>query len=761
MTQHAPQQQSAPAPLATQAQVLPALLLPASLTAQQALPRLEASDAEHLAVRRVEGLVVFWYVMPLAWALERVRLAAPADSLKLVLNLHEYGSAPVRPPAATALAAPLQRDAVVLDGERFVGIQTCASQAAVPREAQQQQQQQQQQQEPGWAPPPAAHPVPRMGHGGARGKPALPPVGAARAMAGRPPATGADDAPPSAMAPDEAAPPESAPAPAAIADTTFEAHPRLEAPDTVAPGQTFAVTVGLGTSQQPGVTGDALRIQLPAQAQSLTLDVLLIADGFEALQGWSAQLTVPRGQPDASSVRFELKAPALGPDESSRLGALRVLYSHEGQVCGTALRRIAVLPADRPVLDHVEGHGLLWTTPPGELSGAVNVDPAQPQVDLTVIIDKPDANPAEGRFLWRFTSALPLDLPATPLVCDLGTGSAELGGKIITEVQGADANGMAELFIRGLGRQIRNAAPPEFWPLLRQAQQALRAQGQSRPLNVLMLTAETHVPWELALLDKPERLLPDAPPLLGCQVNLGRWPLAHTQLPPPAHIDVRHMAAVIGDYAARSGWRKLDQAAAEGQALVTRYQAVQLSADVAQIKQLLEAELGDDGHGAEAVHFACHGEALQDHPLDAAIILGNGARLNPLVFGDAELGRTSAPFLFMNACQVGKAGELLASFSGFAGSALLGGFRGFLAPLWSVEDTLARDIALGFYEQAFGANGQAPRPVADILREMRAGFSDNEPHSITRLAYVYYGHPGLTLQRQAAPLTSNHTETLP
>jgi hypothetical protein len=411
-----------------------------------------------------------------------------------------------------------------------------------------------------------------------------------------------------------------------------------------------------------------------------------------------------------------------------------------------------------------QGHGQLWTQADAEPAAAVQVLPGLPQVDLTIVIDKPDADPSQGRFVWSFRSELTADLPKVPVPCDLGSGSAELGGKIIAEVQNAELLNMSETLALGLGSTVREAAPPELWAALGAVRKALLAAGQDRPLNVLLLTAEPHVPWELALLEDDEKLMPDAPPFLGCQVNLGRWPLGHAELPPRASVQVSHMAAVVGDYAARSGWRQLAQAMEEGQQLVQRYQAVRLSADAPQIKQLLMARLGDGlagqanqadqggkPHGAEAVHFACHGEATQSHVLDAAVILAEGARLSPLYFARTPLGKQCAPFLFMNACQVGKAGELLASFSGFAGECLKGGFRGFLAPLWSVEDTLARDIALSFYDQAFGDATRAPRPLSAVLRELRARFRDDEPHSLTRLAYVFYGHPGLTLTRSTTP----------
>jgi hypothetical protein len=102
--------------------VVPALLLPATLLARDALLRLLVSQADVLAVRRIEGLTVYWYSFPMAWALNRVRQGDPQATLKRVLDLHEFLSAPVRSADAGALQPALDRDAVVLDGNRFVGL---------------------------------------------------------------------------------------------------------------------------------------------------------------------------------------------------------------------------------------------------------------------------------------------------------------------------------------------------------------------------------------------------------------------------------------------------------------------------------------------------------------------------------------------------------------------------------------------------------------------------------------------------------------
>jgi hypothetical protein len=729
--------------------VVPALLLPASLLAQDALPRLLASTADVLAVRRIEGLTVYWYSFPMDWARERVRQADPQATLKRVLDLHEFLSAPVRSADNGSLKAPLDREAVVLDGDRFVGVQPPRPALSRPVQAQQHVKHQERdpftQHQSAMPPEMALSDMAPPEMAGAE-PPSFSIEEAPEAMPETAPEAAPDAAPESS--PDAASPP--APEP-------FSAHPRLDAPDLVQSRQAFEVTVGLAEQAQAGVIGGPVVVDLPASAQTFELGVQLIVDGFESARGMGLQATlqVDRARPGEATVRFELVSPGLASDEATRLSSLRVLYLFEGQVCGMAQRRIAVVADQPPAPDPhavpvpAQGHGQLWTQGAPQAS-AVRVQAAPaglPPVDLTVVIDQPDGDPSQGRFVWRFTSPHTTDLPRHPVPTDLGTGGAELGSKVIAEVHQATLLDMAELMVTGLGRTIRDAAPPELWQALRTVHATLQAAGERRVLNVLLLTAEPHVPWELALLEDADKFIPGAPPLLGCQVNLSRWPLDHSELPPSQRIDVQHMAAVVGDYAARSGWRKLQQAMEEGAQIVQRYQAVQLAADAPQIKKLLTARLGDGdpGHGAEAVHFACHGEALQQHALDAAVILGDGMRLSPLVFANAPLGKRSSPFLFMNACQVGKAGELLASFSGFAGEAIKGGFRGFLAPLWSVEDQLARDIALGFYEQVFGDVGRAPRPVAEVLREMRGRFADTEPNSLTRLAYVFYGHPGLTL----------------
>lgn len=90
------------------------------------------------------------------------------------------------------------------------------------------------------------------------------------------------------------------------------------------------------------------------------------------------------------------------------------------------------------------------------------------------------------------------------------------------------------------------------------------------------------------------------------------------------------------------------------------------------------------------------------------------------------------------------AGGVLGSYGGMAAAFLNEGFRGFVAPLWAVNDRLAHKIALKFYEKTLDDQ----EPVSEALRSLRTDYDPDKPMpSSTPLAYVFYGHPDLVLER--------------
>ena len=97
-----------------------------------------------------------------------------------------------------------------------------------------------------------------------------------------------------------------------------------------------------------------------------------------------------------------------------------------------------------------------------------------------------------------------------------------------------------------------------------------------RPSDALadqILSAEAHVPWELAVLPETIPLADaNAPRYLGAQADIGRWVLGNPppRVPPPGSLHVASIAAISGVYA---GAANLEDAQAEAEALETSYHA--------------------------------------------------------------------------------------------------------------------------------------------------------------------------------------------
>ncbi|MEL6852307.1 MAG: CHAT domain-containing protein, partial [Bacteroidota bacterium] len=289
--------------------------------------------------------------------------------------------------------------------------------------------------------------------------------------------------------------------------------------------------------------------------------------------------------------------------------------------------------------------------------------------------------------------------------------------------------------LQNLGKMIRAAFPDRLEPIMHQVQEKLGDQA----LTLLLSTDEPFVPWELALLD--QALLPENELLfLGNQTQMGRWWM-HNQVPaqPPQALEIGQITALSGHYTLAARQVRLPEAEKEREHLVNTYQAIPLEADKATLDSL--AKQGDTeppkGH---LMHIALHG--FSDPRASSSGLFLTTGEVFPASFlvGGYRPGETPPiAFCFLNACQVGTENTFLGQASGFPGILLLNGAQGFLAPLWSVQDVLARELAEGFYEQAL----QEGKTLGEILQNLRDSYEIRG--NLTPLAYVYYGHPGLKL----------------
>jgi len=656
-------------------------------------------DEGRVAVRRTEGTRIYWYARTVKQLLDAFAESSVTVNVRDALGLHEYRS--LRTVQLDTLAstptAMTNFDAVVLRGTEFVGI----AQPDVP--------------------------------GTNKGVNAPNPVGFGDTRSTAAPAVAARSSVGAEHAHDGQA--------------TVQAYPNVLSPDYVTVAEPFEVVIGLGPAPMAGELASG-RIELRAAPDESTIDVdvQVVAEGFGAPGGWSRVLRVTITDPFAARVTVGLVAELQ--DVDTRPTTITVHYAVGGVTRGSLVRRIVVLRSGvaGPAFPGTAGtalppneHGTDWlATQPAPPAMTVVASTTVP--DIEVNLAKPDGNAAGGLFYCTLRNAHGLPVPDAPLPVNLGSDARTFAKLILDEMPRYDGMPLLEYAVKGHGATIAEKLPKEFWSLLRAVATKI---GDGQVVTLQFNSADAYVPWELALVDPP--IYADRVPLLAAQTTMGRWILGESAVasPPRAVLHVRSFALMAGMYkAARTGMMKLPKAEEEVQELEATYagsrRALAYTCDGAGLTALLGGSIGG---GAQLVHFAGHGQVDPARPGDAAIYLNDGLAISPVLFRKTALGSVHSPLLFLNACMVGTAGEMLGDFGGFPGNCLAGNFTGLVAPLWAVNDEIAKWMALEFYRDAMAS---PPRSVAAILRDLRSTFA-SRPQSSSYLAYVYYGNPYLTL----------------
>jgi hypothetical protein len=536
----------------------------------------------------------------------------------------------------------------------------------------------------------------------------------------------------------------------ADAAPAVHAWPRIDAPDYVPAGRPFEVVIGLAGDRQADVSGGEVVIRAPSGTTHLELGVTLVADGVDASGGWERPMRVDAHHPTRAEVRFTLTAREPDGPEPVRLVILEVRYHLAGAVCGVASRPLVIGRADVPRLDLPDGHGSAWLAQPASAS-PVGVTPDPDGVDLTIEIFKSDGNPARGSYSCLLSSPHRLGSPLGPFPIELDDDAKGFARMIVNQVRAYSREAIVDNLLVSHGRRIARALGPGVFAVL----QEVAARVKPAPPAVLLVSAEPYVPWELACVEPP--LDPTRPAFLGAQVALGRWLRPHggaagrPPAQPRSRIGVRHMAVMAGLYKAESGLARLPEAEAEAKTLQQTYDAVPLPASLQGVKQLLDARVSDRGQpigAVEAIHFAGHGDYDPATPDAAVVYLSDGAPLFASLFGSARYGGDASPMFFLNACMAGIGDELLGDAGGFPGNCLDGGFAGVLGALWEIDDKLAHQVAIEFWRRALPLGGTEPEPLGKILQDLRAKYvpDTSTAPAATYLAYVYYGHPRLTLR---------------
>ncbi len=504
-------------------------------------------------------------------------------------------------------------------------------------------------------------------------------------------------------------------------------HMDLSPAEPVRPGTRLAVSVYLDCqASRAGEDADPLALSWPRGAPTLELQVwLVVTSHFAVAEPAVKALLLERHEARSATVGFEV---TVRDSTAAAAGSARIsaYFHHNARPCGRVARRV-----------EIAGLGPAGVSDRPETS-AVAIDAAARGPDLKIEIADPDRTGSS--FSCLLTS---------PLLADCAAGFAfpwklkDTTAKALVEncfnlftAPGKLPSTQRIAALRGAGHRLFAAAPAQF-------QEAFwRIQEAAAPLRTIsVVSEEPYIPWELMI---PRRWLADGTRdernALGVDFAVGRWIRDDHQAARQA-VPFKDSWIFAPAYRGPRPPRPLAKAKDEAD-LVQRLFAGKAITEGG-FKELEEAL---QSGGRSLLHFVCHGVAgpkgaqaiyFQDASQLSAIEL-EGMKAAELAIGAAK------PFVFLNACEVGRTAPALVGVDGFAPTFLQMGASCVVAPLWSVKDDIAHTVAETFYE----ATRAAPaRPFAEILRDIRArAYAGGED---TFAAYCFYGDPCAAQERPA------------
>lgn len=579
------------------------------------------------------------------------------------------------------------------------------------------------------APPPAAAPS------------APPPVPAPREEmpeAAPPEEMPVESAPPEAM-PVEAAPPAAEPEPPEPADRRTIAHVHAEMPRRVAVETPVEVRFRLSRRRleaTPGTSSTAQSIRVDP-ARELTVTIAL--RGFRLVDESQATVVtrLPASADEVAEHVFTIMAPLTGRGEVSLV-----------------VRQDADLPLAtlRLTAEIVAADALLEVEPAGVAAEVVEPDPelvALPSIRIDESIVGTDSTlrirVAVGGEARECTTHLTDKAAFISRTYERIAGIRSELAEITDSVERAQ-HGRRRLreLGKGLARALFDADVRELlWNAAPDGLDGL----------IVQTAGEIDIPWEVVHLVPPGGVDDDELRFLS-SYGLTRW-VYDTAHPTEFHIEPRRVRYVCPDYAEHS--LHLTHTAEERRMLEERFAATTIDPDDAGGIAALMHE------GFDLLHFAGHGRWNDQSPQAQELLLA-GFRAQeevPLArYSDEELrhdlpdvgsadATAAGPFVFLNACDIGRLPSGPAALGGFPEAFLRGGAAAFVGCSWAVGD----DPAATFVDVFYRALADDDATIADATRAAR--LAAHEEADLSELAYAVYAHPRARM-RVERPAPSPH-----
>ncbi len=478
------------------------------------------------------------------------------------------------------------------------------------------------------------------------------------------------------------------------------------------------------------------------------IEVVVTAPGFqEHTHSWQRMLTVYYHSDSQPAVFLLAAGQTLGPQ------LITVDFYHHGRMVSSAAFTTEVttqMNATPPPL--------VMEREPGQLADLPPVPPSPADLELRVVFDRQTnelhftlhSENAELGYQRQAIGSTPLHqnprqflqnifkrldqyarLPGDTPVADPATPAPSRHLRLVSDDQPTDSlaarNAAIVEEIETIGQDLFTKVFPPALQLAYWRLKELREQGKLRSL--LVISDEPWIPWELV---KPyffnqatgQEYSDD---YLVIAFQFARWLAGRG---PANQVALKAARLVLPDTNLSATVREqalftklATQGVMIGQPLRTRFEVLQTTK---------EGKI-------ELLHLAAHADFSAENADESPIILQGHERLLPSdLAGARSIGfRRARPLVFLNACHTSQADFTLTGLGGWV-ERMIGdiGVGVFIGSLWEVNDVLAAEFAVQFYDnllagQTFGA----------AFHAARLAIREQQPANPTWLAYTLYADP--------------------
>jgi hypothetical protein len=501
-------------------------------------------------------------------------------------------------------------------------------------------------------------------------------------------------------------------------------HMDLSESAPVAPDENFHVLVYANQSDpQPGESAE--NIELPDTGMPFyDLEVRLLSSAHFRLDGPETRpFRIDRAKPTTETVDFSLTVvnAAILSELNDRPASVCAEFLYQGRPSGKVRRNVKIAGVSVPPAA---------AAPEGlpKMHDTITVDLTAKLADLLISITAQAEN--DNRHFWCTVETRLLPEYAKGVTVEWTTG-VSTGTLVAGFMEDFTKAGLSKIErfakLRGVGKQLYRTSPvlfqEVFWKLL---------DSNANLATIAIVSDEPFIPWELMI---PHRegglgLPPEIRDPLGVEFRVGRMTRrAHVGGVQRIPLKESYVVAPVFD-----GPRNLPHAQEEAALITKLFPGTRIDpADFASLNTKLDP-------CPSLLHFACHGEVTEEGK--QVLYLDDEKEFSAVDLcglpGPEKGIPIAQPLVFLNACQVGRPVPGLIGVGGFAAAFMEMGASAVVAPLWSVKDTIAHEIAMDFYVKA---KNDKSIPFAEILRQQRAKAYDPAIAEDTYAAYCFYGDP--------------------